>query len=678
MKLIGCGLAIALLAPDPVCSRAQAAETSYDVVIVGAGSGGVSAAIQAARMGASVALVEETDWIGGQSTAAAVSTMDEGFTNTDSGIYAEFIARVEAHYAALGKSMGTCYWKAKSHCFEPRVGQQVMYAMLDDARRAGAAHRLDVMLRKRVTRVLANGKTVEGVALSDGVTLHTRVLIDATEYGDVLPLSPAAYRVGKYIGADADPKGCVQWITYTAVVKKYPQGVPPELRFGHAPPGYTDAVRRKFWNSVRPDGNPKDRVLPVNWAIHNAYRGLPDSSNPENYTAEQPEKITRTVVNWFNDYPTSIGDMEPSNRKRYFCEAKLKTLQFLYFMQHDLGESRWAVANDEGYDTPYNREENSCESIPEEFKAIERNFPVMPYLRESRRLVGVHTLTAGEIRREGTPALAVTTFPDSIAIGDYAVDLHGCSNELSLEQELEHVVDRPPGSRYGRFQTPLETLIPADVDGLLVAEKNLSQSRLANGATRLQPITMLTGQAAGVLAALAASEHVAPRDVAASRVQEVLLANRSDLALPRFSDVPKDHPLWAAVQMSVLRGWLQPLAPDRFGLDETVPRKMGAGILARRAGLIHDFNVYRPAPVDKATYADVPLYHRQAAEIEALHRAGAMAGCDAGRFCPDTPMTRGEFCEALGKLLHRQVEAGEQPGIPVRRGEAALILFRER
>src|SRR5690242_14484320 len=82
----------------------QAAEKTYDVVISGAGSGGVSAAIEAARHGASVVLLEETDWIGGQMTAAGVPTMDEHYLNVQSGIYWEFISRVQAQYAARGKS----------------------------------------------------------------------------------------------------------------------------------------------------------------------------------------------------------------------------------------------------------------------------------------------------------------------------------------------------------------------------------------------------------------------------------------------------------------------------------------------------------------------------------------------------------------------------------------------
>ena len=660
----------------------QAAEKSYDVVVVGAGSGGVSAAIQAARQGRSVALLEETDWIGGQMTSAAVPTMDEGWANRDSGIYFDFISRVRAHYAKLGKTVGTCYWSAKSNCFEPKAGQQILYEMIADARKSGT---LDVLLRQRVVRVLSSGGAVTGVVTKDGSTFHSKVLIDATEYGDVLPLTPARYRIGHYIGAGADPAGCEQGITYTAVVKKYPQGVPPELVLRHAPPGYTDEMRRKFHRSLRPDGNPVDRLMPIAWPVHNAYRGLPDSTNPANYDSTQAASITKTVLNWFNDVPMTIGALERPNRKRTFCEAKLYTLQFMYYMQHDLGESQWAIANDEGYDTPYNREENLCDNIPAEFKAIERQFPVMPYIRESRRLVGERTLTAIDVRREGNPPLAVNRFHSSMAIGDYAVDLHGCSSESTLEGELEHEGDRPPGFRMGAFQTPLETLIPEKVDGLLAAEKNISQSRLANGATRLQPITMLTGQAAGALAALAIADGVAPRHVATERVQKTLLEAGSAIAIANFTDVPRTDPLWAAVQLCVAHDWLAAPSANLFQPGESITRAIAAVTLARRSGLAGAFNVYRSAQQDESSFQDVPLYHRQSTEIEALNAAGVLDSCGTNprRFCPATPVTAAGFQSVLAKLLGLPTGApalalspGSAPNAPLTRGQAALLLYR--
>jgi hypothetical protein len=299
--------------------------------------------------------------------------------------------------------------------------------------------------------------------------------------------------------------------------------------------------------------------------------------------------------------------------------------------------------------------------------------------------VGERTLTAIDVRREGNPPLAVNRFHSSIAIGDYAVDLHGCNQEATLEGELEHEGDRPPGFRMGGFQVPLETLIPEKVDGLLAAEKNISQTRFANGATRLQPITMLTGQAAGTLAALAVAADVAPRKVEPALVQKTLLNANSAVALASFSDIPRTHPLWAAVELSVARDWLTAPASGLFMAGEPVTRGTAAVTLSRRAGLSGAFNVYRSAKKDEAAFQDVPLYHVQSTEIEALNDAGVLAACgtNPSRFCPAEPVTHAEFQRVLAKLLGLPAGApalalspDSAPNAALTRGEAALLLYR--
>jgi len=53
-------------------------------------------------MGVRVALLEETDWLGGQMAAAGVSTMDGGlYSNSRPAIYEDFIGRVKAYYQTL-------------------------------------------------------------------------------------------------------------------------------------------------------------------------------------------------------------------------------------------------------------------------------------------------------------------------------------------------------------------------------------------------------------------------------------------------------------------------------------------------------------------------------------------------------------------------------------------------
>ena len=667
---------------------------NYDVIVAGAGTGGVSAAIQAARMGARVALLEETDWIGGQMSAAAVSTMDEGVNLTPaSGIYREFLDRMEAYYLARGKSVGTCYSTDKSHCFEPSAIRKILNQMIEEVNANGQRKdkgHIDLFLHERVVRVLSEGNIVTEIVTSHGATWQSKVLIDATEYGDVLPLTPARYRSGRVIGPDHGHT-CTQDITYTMVIRKYPDGVPKELQILHPPPEY-DKWLPKLRSELRIDGNPDSRAIPASFAIHNEYRGLPDSANLANYVSTDRKQITRTVLNWFNDFSVNTDIFDRSARKQILCEAKLKAMADLYYIQHELQEPLWSIANDEGYDTAFNRSENSCPNIPEEFKAIEHNFPPLPYVRESQRLIGEYSLTGGDIRRERQGGMSVVGFTDAIAVGDYADDLHGCSDEGDFEIEFEHFTDLPPEARSGPFEVPLRTLIPEKVDGLLAAEKNISQSRLANGATRLQPITMLTGQAAGALAALAVAERVQPRMVSAEQLQVALLQAGSILAREPMPDMTFGTRPWQAAQFAVTHRWIT-TKEGGFAPEDIVSRAQAATILAHAFSLgpPPEAKLWRaivqldkwPKPAKQA-YEDVPLYLDYAFAVEAWYAKGSVPPCKnaLSLFCPSTPITTGEFISSVAGLSAQKVDhstlrrsvAGKEDD-PLTRSDAVLILY---
>jgi hypothetical protein len=703
--IIVCGL-VSIVAFPPIARSAENTDApgkngQYDIVIAGAGTGGSAAAIQAARLGARVALLEESDWIGGQMAAAGVGTMDEGTgsgSTPPSGFYAEFLGRIQTFYQAHGKSINTCYWNTKSHCFDPMIARRILAEMIDNVNSGNGGPKsghIDLFVQDRVTQVLSNGTTVTGVVTSQHQTLRSAVLIDATEYGDVLPLTPARYRSAHAIGKDQQ-NSCIQAITWTATIKKYPQGVPVQLQMHTPPPGYDQWVD-KFRHSMRPDGNPANRNLPVSFPMYAAYRAVPDLANPEDYTAKEPEKITRTSMNWFDDFDVTTALLDRDTRRDVICAAKLKTLSELYYLQHEGGEPNWSVADDEGFDTAYSRA-NACPQIPSEYKALEYNLPQIPYVRESNRLIGEYTLTGGQIRRESNGAMSVNGYTDAIAVGDYADDLHGCNDRPAVyETDLEHITDLPPGFRFGPFQVPLRSLIPEKVDGLLAAEKNISQSRLANGATRLQPITMLTGEAAGTLAALAVANHVHPRDIPAEAVQLALLESGAVLAREQMPDLEIGTPEWQAAQFAAVHQWIAVDPKTGFQPAQQLTRAEGARILVhaflgdRSANpLVANTGGFDPPPQTlEKPYTDVQLYDPIFNTVTALHASGAAPACheSADKFCPHDLLTLGEFLHSVALLcssqpgLRIQSDDALHAGIttkddePITRGDAALILF---
>ena len=642
-------------------SNAAPATLTYDVVVVGAGTGGVTAALQAARMGVRVALLEETDWIGGQLTASGVSTLDGSEAIRASGLYREFLDRILGFYASRDKSVSTCYWNPTNICVNPGIARAVFTEMIEEtAARVlpnGARAALDLHLGASVTSVARSAGVVSGVGTADGRTFLGTVVIDATEHGDLLPLAGARYRVGNRTSDDPSGAACLQDITYTAVIRKYPRGTPPDLQGRVAPPGYEElrpffapmvARDGSSWFQVDADGHQK-MVMPVNFAFHSGYRGVPDLVNPENYTAAWTEltKITKTGVNWTNDYPGGRGGRwgwrlpvayleDPEARKALACEAKLVTLNFIHYIQQALGPD-WSVANDEGFDTPYNRPPHDCPNIPAGYKALEPHFPLRPYVRESRRLIGVRTLTARDIQRSATlPRPAAIT--SAVAVTDHTIDLHNCHGNDTLETALETRADIG-GDFEGFAQVPFESFIPETIDGLLVAEKNLSQSRLANGATRLQPATMLTGQAAGAIAALAVRRHVTPRALKAFWVQDALAASGAVIATNVFDDVPPSHPFFPHTQVAAARGIVDHAAPATFGVHDPGTRRMMA------KAIVAAFDLSLRALPAIPTFADVPVTDPDFPYVEALYRSGVTGGCATApkRFCPDEPLTRGQM-----------------------------------
>lgn len=554
---------------------------TYDVVIVGAGSGGCSAAIQAARMGMSVALVEPSDWVGGQMTGAAVSTMDDK-RMTRTGIYGEFINKARNYYAALGRNVNVCYWGNDTIAFEPRVGQKLLLSMLQEA------GKVDVIRETSPVSVTKNDdRVVSAVFVTGGaeVTFRAKVFIDATECGDFIPLTGARYRSGNSLFPNMKPHSIIQDITYVAVIKKYPEGLPPTLKVTTPPPRYHEYLFG-FRSVIRPDGSSWPGSYPFDVPTHNAYRAMPDPANNAVILGGESWSwgdISKTAINWANDYPgedypirpdkvsrsMSIDFLEnPNFRAEATREAMLKTLCFIYYMQNELGMHDWSVDSGQGYGNWFVSDWRQWGSVLEPYAGIISHFPPFPYVRESRRLVGVRTMTISDIRRDQTIKRTLVNERDAVALGEYPTDIHGKSDNEYLEEDLGETKDKLPNDWEGDgglFQIPLGVFIPEKIDGLLAAEKNISVSRVVNGSTRLQPVTMLTGQAAGAIAALAVKRNIQPRDVQVFDVQRELIKSRTRLSLHIFEDAPEYSPLWPGIEAAVLYEYMEPYSERLFG-----------------------------------------------------------------------------------------------------------------
>lgn len=178
---------------DQVISRSElpAWEREYDIIVIGAGSGGIYAALAAAREDKSVLLLEKSRWCGGQHIQGLVNGYYYGFRD---GLF-----RTTDRMAA--ETAKDIFYDVASD------GKRILVA--DQLRDAGVqVHTLSVALG-----IFCEGKTVKGIRALLGHTRHTfgcKMLIDATSDGHLLRMLPIKLKMGRKGDGEPEPFSSVR------------------------------------------------------------------------------------------------------------------------------------------------------------------------------------------------------------------------------------------------------------------------------------------------------------------------------------------------------------------------------------------------------------------------------------------------------------------------------------
>lgn len=138
---------------------------------------------------------------------------------------------------------------------------------------------------------------------------------------------------------------------------------------------------------------------------------------------------------------------------------------------------------------------NVLKFLQKEFPGFEQaqiaSFPTELYVRETRHIIAEYQLPMSDIWTN-------KDHWDSIGIGAYPVDV-----QTITPYDTGYVLCDP--KQYG---IPFRSLVPKKVEGLLIVGRSAGYSSLAAGSARIVPTGMVTGEAAGVAAALAIENGV--------------------------------------------------------------------------------------------------------------------------------------------------------------------------
>jgi|WetSurMetagenome_2_1015567.scaffolds.fasta_scaffold00782_7 hypothetical protein len=487
----------------------RANSTIYvNVLIAGGTASGTAAAIQAARGGASVVLVESSPWLGGMLTSAGVSATD-GNNLLPSGIWGEFRNHIYDYYG--GPDAVATGWVSNTQ-FEPHVGNMIFNRMVSQE------NRIITINGYHIIRCLINEGKVTGAEFlneeaTDTLVVNAQVTVDATETGDLMAMAGCRYHIGQdsgmvtgEAGAPADSTDIIQDITYVAVLRDYGDKTDRTIP---KPDNYDSSLYECTCNCGC--NTVSENLYDCDYMLK--YGRLPNS---------------KYMINWpesGNDYYLNDLEMDYYTRKKAWLKAKDHTLGWIYFVQTRAGYKSLGLADDE-------------------FPTKDR-LAIYPYYRESRRLEGVIQLRNADVsdpyKNNQRPF-----YKYAVSVGDYPLDLH----HKKMPVKIIYGIEKVPS-----FSVPYGCLIPKTMDGLIVAEKSISVTHIVNGCTRLQPSVMLIGQAAGCAAALCIRHGIEPRLINVRELQQSLL-NAGCWLVPYIDVTPAD-PSFQQVQRVALCGLMR-------------------------------------------------------------------------------------------------------------------------
>ena len=488
---------------------AQPNTITTDVLVIGGTASGICAGLQSARLGVKTIIAESTPWLGGMLTSAGVSAFD-GNDAMPAGIFGEFRNRLHQHYG--GPKKVSTGWVSNT-LFEPHIGDSIFKSMAKKEKQLQVYFNYDFINVNRVEDSIA-GVTFYDKLNHKNILIKAKRYIDATELGDALANAKIPYDLGMESNdithEQVNMSGAsdiVQDITYVAILKDY--GKPQPLI--DRPKNYDslefDASNTSFYKDTTRKKPNVDAMKMLN------YGKLPGN---------------KYMLNWpiyGNDIYLNVVEQTPKQRDSLLELAKQQTLRFVYFIQKDLGFKNFALADDE---------------FPTKDKLA-----LYPYYRESRRVQGLTRMLVQHISKPFETEQPL--YRTGIAVGDYPVDHHHKKN-LKAPQHLEFF---PVPS----FNIPLGSLIPREVNNLIIAEKSISVSNVVNGTTRLQPCVMQIGQAAGLLAAESIKGGIAPKNISVRKVQQILL-DANGYIMP-YLDLDQNSRYFKAVQKIGATGLLK-------------------------------------------------------------------------------------------------------------------------
>ena len=515
-------------------------DESYDVVVYGGTSAGVTSAVQAAKSGKKVVLIAPEGRLGAMSSSGLGMT-DSGKTATIGGLSREFYHRIWKEY----QKPETWKWQKRENfkargqgtkaiddehkvmwIFEPSVAERVFENWIKE-------HKNIKLVRgewlDRESGVEKNGSRIVAISTLEGNRYPGKMFIDCTFEGDLMAAAGVKYFVGRESNAQFGEDYNGFRATNEHNGHRFLSRVDPYkikgdkssglLKYISPEPPLADGVADKkvqaYCFRMCLTDVPENRVKIEK----------PEGYNPEDYELgaryfEAEPKAWPLIISRMPNGKTDINNRAAFStdfiggnyewpeasyeRRKEIFDAHLNYQKgLMYFFQNDprVPEStRKAIAK-------FGLSKDEFESTG--------HWPFALYVREGRRMDGEYIMTQHDCQNSRTT-------PRPVGMGSYTLDSHNTSRYVTKEGYVQNEGDVQVGLK-GPSQIAYGAIIPkkGQVDNLFVPVA-CPATHIAYGSIRMEPVFMILGQSAATAAVQAIDDKCAVQDVDYAKLSKTL------------------------------------------------------------------------------------------------------------------------------------------------------------
>ena len=532
-----------------------------DVAVYGGTPAGVTAAIQAARMGKKVVFLSFNRHVGGLSSGGLTAT-DVGNKAAIGGMAIEFYNRV-----------------GKLRDFRPSAAESQFLEMLEEAG-------VTVLFDRCLESVAMEDGRIVSATMETGETVRAAMFVDSTYEGDLLAAANVSYRVGREPTGAYDESLAGQWqeISWEDVYQFCRLPISPYVEPGDPESGLLAEI------ASEPAGKPGEgdsRVQAYNFRIFLTDKaGKIPFPKPGGYNVDRFALLSRFLnfdpaMRWTLNYtvaPMTDGPVQmrngDSNNAGSFSsdyvggnfhwpdgtyeEGSFAELpkarrglpipfRELYEMRERIFQDHvnyqqglmYFLANDESVPDELQDRVNHFGLDPDEFQNT-GFWPHQLYVREGRRMVSEYVMTQKNCESK-------ELVNDSVGLAAYGMDSHFCQRVV-VEEDGKTTVRNEGGFAVScpkPYPISYRSITPRqeECENLLVPVC-LSASHVAYGSIRMEPVFMILGQSAGTAAALAIEDGVALQDLNYEKLKTKLKAGGQILD---YAGMPKPATNFTAI-----------------------------------------------------------------------------------------------------------------------------------